>query len=68
MKPFAPALALVALSLTGSAPGAGQARRATLEGIEPSWSPDGRRLAFAAPAIGGATDLFVVDANRSHRV
>jgi hypothetical protein len=34
MKPFA--LALVALLLTGSAPAAGQARRATLEGIEPA--------------------------------
>jgi Tol biopolymer transport system component len=65
MKPFA--LALVALSLTGSAPAASQAGGATLEGIEPAWSPDGRRLAYAAPARGGATDLFVVDADGSHR-
>jgi dipeptidyl aminopeptidase/acylaminoacyl peptidase len=65
MKPIA--LALVALSLAGSAPAADQARRVTLEGIEPAWSPDGRRLAYVAPAQGGATDLFVVDADGGHR-
>jgi hypothetical protein len=65
MKPVA--LALVALSLAGSAPAADQARRATLERIEPAWSPDGRRLAYVAPARGGATDLFVVDADGTHR-
>ena len=65
MKPVA--LALVALSLAGSAPAADQARRATLERIEPAWSPDGRRLAYVAPARGGATDLFVVDGDGTHR-
>src|SRR4029450_2468795 len=65
MKPVA--LALVALSLAGSALAADQARRATLEGIEPAWSPDGRRLEYVAPARGGATDLFVLDADGTHR-
>jgi hypothetical protein len=60
-------LALVALTLAGSAPAAEQARRAALGGIEPAWSPDGRRLAYVAPVRGGATDLFVVDADGSHR-
>ena len=61
------AVALLALSLAGSAPAVDQARRAILEGIEPAWSPDGRRIAYAAPARGGATDLFVVDADGTHR-
>src|SRR4029450_1332789 len=65
MKPVA--LPLVALSLAGSALAANRARRAPLEGIEPAWSPDGRRLAYVAPARGGATDLFVVDADGTHR-
>jgi hypothetical protein len=60
-------LALVALSLAGGAPAAEQARRAALPRIEPAWSPDGRRLAYVAPVRNGATDLFVVDADGSHR-
>jgi hypothetical protein len=60
-------LALVALTLAGSAPAAEQARQAAPGGIEPAWSPDGRRLAYVAPVRGGATDLFVVDADGSHR-
>jgi len=60
-------LVLVAVSLAGSAPAAEQARRATLGVIEPAWSPDGRRLTYVAPAREGATDLFVVDADGSHR-
>jgi hypothetical protein len=35
--------------------------------IDPAWSPDGRRLAFVAPGAGGAGDLFIADADGSHR-
>jgi WD40-like Beta Propeller Repeat/Lysyl oxidase len=34
--------------------------------VEPSWSPDGRRLAYVAPGAGGAADLFVADADGTH--
>jgi dipeptidyl aminopeptidase/acylaminoacyl peptidase len=36
-------------------------------GIDPAWSPDGRRLAFVAPGAGGAGDIFVVDADGRHK-
>jgi WD40-like Beta Propeller Repeat/Lysyl oxidase len=34
--------------------------------VEPSWSPDGRRLAFIAPGAGGAADVFLADADGAH--
>jgi hypothetical protein len=36
-------------------------------GVDPAWSPDGRRLAFIAPGAGGADDLYVVDADGKHK-
>jgi dipeptidyl aminopeptidase/acylaminoacyl peptidase len=35
--------------------------------VDPAWSPDGRRLAFVAPGAGGAGDVFVADADGTHR-
>jgi hypothetical protein len=35
--------------------------------IDPAWSPDGRRLAYVAPGAGGAGDVFVADADGTHR-
>jgi hypothetical protein len=34
---------------------------------EPAWTPDGRRLAYVAAGAAGAGDLFVVDADGSHK-
>ncbi len=36
-------------------------------GLQPAWSPDGRRIAYVAPGAGGAGDLFVADADGSHK-
>jgi hypothetical protein len=44
----------------------GRTRLLAPGGAEPSWSPDGRRLAYVAPGAGNATDLFVVDADGHH--
>lgn len=32
---------------------------------QPVWSPDGRRLAYVAPGVGGQPDLFIVPADGS---
>jgi hypothetical protein len=48
---------------------AGRGRVITLVpgGTEPTWTPDGRRLAYVTPGAAGAGDLFVVDADGSHK-
>jgi hypothetical protein len=46
--------------------GAGQVSRVAPRAVEPSWSPDGRRLAFVAPGVDGSADVFVSDANGTH--
>ena len=45
----------------------GRVRPFARSGSAPTWSPDGRRLAYVAPAELGATDLYVADADGSHR-
>ena len=45
----------------------GRVRLFARAGSAPAWSPDGRRLAYVAPAELGATDLYVADADGSHR-
>jgi hypothetical protein len=35
--------------------------------VDPAWSPDGRRLAYIAPGAGGTGDVFVRDADGTHR-
>lgn len=45
----------------------GRVRLFARSGTAPTWSPDGRRLAYVAPAALGATDLYVADADGSHR-
>ena len=35
--------------------------------LDPTWAPDGHRIAYSAGARGGLSDIFVVDL-RSHRV
>jgi dipeptidyl aminopeptidase/acylaminoacyl peptidase len=47
--------------------GEGRVTTAIPGGVEPAWSPDGRRLAYIAPGAGGAGDLFVADADGTHR-
>jgi hypothetical protein len=41
----------------------GRIRLLRRDAAEPAWSPDGRRLAYVAPGSGGASDLFVIDAD-----
>jgi dipeptidyl aminopeptidase/acylaminoacyl peptidase len=45
----------------------GRVRLFSRAGTAPTWSPDGRRLAYVAPAELGATDLYVADADGAHR-
>jgi dipeptidyl aminopeptidase/acylaminoacyl peptidase len=45
----------------------GRVRLFARTGSAPAWSPDGRRIAYAATAELGATDLYVADADGSHR-
>ena len=47
--------------------GRGRARLVLPAASDPSWSPDGRRLAYLAPGAGGAADLFAADADGSNR-
>src|SRR5437868_1699644 len=44
----------------------GSHAKALVEGVEPAWSPDGRKLAFAAPS-GGNLHIFAVNADGSGR-
>jgi hypothetical protein len=44
----------------------GRMRLLSTRGLSPSWSPDGRRLAYVAPASGGL-DVYVADADGRHR-
>jgi dipeptidyl aminopeptidase/acylaminoacyl peptidase len=45
----------------------GRLRLLARAGDEASWSPDGRRLAYVAPGAGAASDLFLADADGTHR-
>lgn len=59
------------LAFTGSdgvyVVGGGRPRLLAPRAADPAWSPDGRRLAYVAPGLGGAADLFVVDADGTNR-
>jgi dipeptidyl aminopeptidase/acylaminoacyl peptidase len=46
--------------------GNGHVRQVAARAVEPSWSPDGRRLAYVAPGKEGSGDVFVADANGTH--
>ncbi len=45
----------------------GRARLVAARGLQPAWSPDGRRVAYVAPLANGSADLSVVDADGTHR-
>jgi Tol biopolymer transport system component len=47
--------------------GATRTRLIAQRGGAPDWSPDGRRVAYVAPGPGGQSDLFVADADGTHR-
>jgi hypothetical protein len=44
----------------------GRVRLLRRDAAEPAWSPDGRRLAYVAAGSGGASDLYVIDADGTH--
>ena len=46
----------------------GRNMRKLTTGIEPDWSPDGRRIAFAAQTDTGQFDISVIDANGRSRL
>jgi Lysyl oxidase/WD40-like Beta Propeller Repeat len=45
----------------------GRVRLLSAQGLSPSWSLEGRRLAYVAPAAGGLTDVYVADADGKNR-
>ena len=45
----------------------GRSRVVAARGHVPSWSPDGRRLAYVATGAAGESELHVVDADGRHR-
>ena len=45
----------------------GRVRLLSARGLSPAWSPDGRRLAYVAPAAGGLADVYVADADGKNR-
>ncbi|MBA2567971.1 MAG: PD40 domain-containing protein [Actinobacteria bacterium] len=45
----------------------GRVRRLAARGSDPAWSPEGRRVAYVARAEDGWTDMYVVDADGTHR-
>ncbi len=45
----------------------GRARLVAARGLQPAWSPNGRRVAYIAPLASGSSDLYVVDADGTHR-
>jgi dipeptidyl aminopeptidase/acylaminoacyl peptidase len=45
----------------------GRVRLVARDGLAPTWSPDGRRLAFVAGGAGGQSELYVADADGRHR-
>jgi dipeptidyl aminopeptidase/acylaminoacyl peptidase len=45
----------------------GRVRLLSARGLAPFWSPDGRRLAYVAPAAGGLPDAYVADADGKNR-
>ncbi len=46
--------------------GNGRTRLIAPGAFDPSWSPDGRRLAYVSAGAGEATDVFVSDADGTH--
>jgi Tol biopolymer transport system component len=44
----------------------GRVRAVVRGAAEPVWSPDARRIAYVARGSGGASDLFVIDADGKH--
>jgi sugar lactone lactonase YvrE len=45
----------------------GRVRLFARRGVSPAWSPDGRRLAYVATSANGTREVFVADADGSHR-
>ena len=64
MTPRGPAMAIAAAALLATAASAGaQGAPPTFLNINPSWSPDARRILFSGRSAGGVDEVYAIQAD-----